>query len=138
MKYLNPKRMYHSFGKKYFLETLFFAVFLLFFYGPLMNTFMLAFAEQYQVPNVLPTKFGLQWWHYIFEQDNLIQSIVNSFLIAVLATLLSMLVCIPAAYALARYEFKGKSFFCSRFSCRMPSPRLACTQHSVFYFINLT
>lgn len=61
MKYLNPKRLYHSFGKKFFFDTLIFSIFLLFFYGPLLNTFMLAFAEQYQVPNVLPTKWGFQW-----------------------------------------------------------------------------
>lgn len=139
MKYLNPKRLYHSFGKKYFFETLFFAVFLLFFYGPLMNTFMLAFAEQYQVPNVLPTKFGLQWWVYIFEQDNLIQSMVNSFLIALLATTLSMLVCIPAAYALARYEFKGKSFFMFSFllSNAFPKIGLYTALGILFYKFNL-
>ncbi len=124
MKYLNPKRLYHSFGKKFFLDTLIFAVFLLFFYGPLLNTLMLAFAEQYQVPHVIPTRFGFKWWSYIFAQDNLIESIVNSFLIAILATVLSMLICIPAAYALARFDFKGKSFFMFSFLLSNAFPKI--------------
>ena len=100
---------------------------------------MLAFAEQYQVPNVLPTKFGLQWWVYIFEPDNLIQSMVNSFFIALLATTLSMLVCIPAAYALARYEFKGKSFFMFSFllSNAFPKIGLYTALGILFYKFNL-
>ncbi len=139
MKYLNPKRLYHSFGKKFFFDTLIFSIFLLFFYGPLLNTFMLAFAEQYQVPNVLPTKWGFQWWAYIFAQNNLIQSIFNSFFIALLATGISMLICIPAAYALARFEFKGKSFFMFSFllSNAFPKIGLYTALGILFYRFNL-
>ena len=39
---LNPKRFYHAVGKKKFLEFILLAVFILFFYGPLMNMLMLA------------------------------------------------------------------------------------------------
>lgn len=124
MKYLNPKRVYQSLGKKFFFETLIFSVFLLFFYGPLLNTLMLAFAEQYQVPHVLPTRFGLEWWAYIFSQNDLLESIANSFLIAVLATGASLLICIPAAYALARFEFKGKSFFMFSFLLSNAFPKI--------------
>ncbi|MDK2780772.1 MAG: putative spermidine/putrescine transport system permease protein [Trichococcus sp.] len=124
MKYLNPKRAYQSLGKKFFFETLIFSVFLLFFYGPLLNTLMLAFAEQYQVPHVLPTRFGFEWWAYIFSQNDLLESIANSFLIAVLATGASLLICIPAAYALARFEFKGKSFFMFSFLLSNAFPKI--------------
>lgn len=124
MKYLNPKRIYKSYGKRFFFETLFFSLFLLFFYGPLVNTLMLAFAEEYQVPNVLPSKFGFQWWQYIFAQENLLQSILSSFFIALFTTFLSMLICIPAAYALARFEFKGKSFFLFSFLLSNAFPKI--------------
>lgn len=124
MKYLNPKRIYHSFGKGFFFETLLFSVFLLFFYGPLLNTFMLALAEQYQVPHVLPTRFGFEWWDYIFSQKDLLEAIANSFLIALLATGASLLICIPAAYALARFEFKGKSFFMFSFLLSNAFPKI--------------
>ena len=42
-KMLNPRRFYHAVGKKKFLEFLLLAVFILFFYGPLLNMLMLAF-----------------------------------------------------------------------------------------------
>ena len=124
MKYLQPRRIYRSFGKKFFFETLIFSLFFLFFYGPLMNTLMLAFAEQYQVPHVIPTKFGFQWWQYILSQDNLLQSIFSSFLIALFTTILSMIICLPAAYALARFEFKGKRFFLFSFLLSNAFPKI--------------
>lgn len=124
MKYLQPRRIYRSFGKKFFFETLIFSLFILFFYGPLMNTLMLAFAERYQVPHVIPTKFGFQWWQYILSQDNLLQSIFSSFLIALFTTILSMIICLPAAYALARFEFKGKRFFLFSFLLSNAFPKI--------------
>ena len=124
MKYLQPRRIYRSSGKKFFFETLIFSLFILFFYGPLMNTLMLAFAEQYQVPHVIPTKFGFQWWQYILSQDNLLQSIFSSFLIALFTTILSMIICLPAAYALARFEFKGKRFFLFSFLLSNAFPKI--------------
>ena len=33
MKYLQPRRIYRSFGKKFFFETLIFSLFILFFMG---------------------------------------------------------------------------------------------------------
>lgn len=89
-----------------------------------MNTLMLAFAEQYQVPHVIPTKFGFQWWQYILSQDNLLQSILSSFLIALFTTILSMIICLPAAYALARFEFKGKRFFLFSFLLSNAFPKI--------------
>lgn len=41
-KMLNPRRFYHAVGKKKFLEFILLAVFILFFYGPLLNMLMLA------------------------------------------------------------------------------------------------
>lgn len=124
MKYLHPKRLYYLLGKQRFFEFLVFVVFLFFFYGPLLNTLMLAFADTYQVPHVLPTKFGFQWWKFILSQPDLIQSILNSFVIASLATLLSMVICIPAAYALARYEFKGKRLILFSFLLSNAFPKI--------------
>ena len=53
-KMLNPRRFYHAVGKKKFLVFILLAVFILFFYGPLLNMLMLAFANEYNVPSVLP------------------------------------------------------------------------------------
>ena len=52
-KMLNPKRFYHAVGKRKFLEFILLAAFILFFYGPMLNMLMLAFADEYSVPAVL-------------------------------------------------------------------------------------
>ena len=54
-KYLNPKRFYYAVGKKKFLEFILLAVFMLFFYGPLMYMCITAFGNVYEVPNIFPT-----------------------------------------------------------------------------------
>lgn len=48
-KMLNPRRFYHAVGRRKFLEFVLLAVFVLFFYGPLLNMLMLAFANEYNV-----------------------------------------------------------------------------------------
>ena len=45
-KMLNPRRFYHAVGRRKFLEFILLAVFILFFYGPLLNLLMLAFANE--------------------------------------------------------------------------------------------
>ena len=81
-KMLNPKRFYHAVGTRKFLEFILLAAFILFFYGPMLNMLMLAFADEYSVPAVLPQAWGFKWWRYVFSQDNLVSSIAQSFIVA--------------------------------------------------------
>ncbi|WP_042147267.1 ABC transporter permease [Paucisalibacillus sp. EB02] len=61
--------------------------------------------------------FTFDWYLNVFETNSLIQSFFLSIQISMIATILALLVGIPAAYALARYSVKGrdilKSFFLS-------------------------
>ncbi|WP_283672884.1 ABC transporter permease [Butyricicoccus sp. Marseille-Q5471] len=123
-KYLNPKRFYHAAGKKHFWEFLILAGFLLFFYGPLLNMIMMAFANKYEVPAVLPQEWGFKWWEFVFSQQSLVSSIVQSLLVAVITTACSMLLCIPAAYALARFKFPGRKVFMLSFLLTNAFPKL--------------
>ena len=139
MKYLSPKAMYHAMGKINFLEYLLFAVFILFFYLPLMNLCMLAFADKYEVPAIIPQKFGFKWWEFVLGQNSLVSSIAMSFLLAVVVTAVSLLLCIPAAYALARFNFKGKKIFLLSFllSNAYPKMGLYISIGIIFYKLNL-
>lgn len=138
-KGLNMRRFYHGVGRKKFFEFIFFAVFLLFFYGPLANTFMLAFANTYQFPNVIPQEFGFQWWDFVFSQDNLVESIFTSFLLAIVTTVVALIICLPAAYAIARFEFKGKKWIMFSFllSNAFPKIGLYTAMGILFYRFNL-
>lgn len=103
------RRLYFSLGKNKFWEYVLLALFLLFFYGPLMNMLLLSFAGDYEYPDVIPRSYGFKWWDYVLSKAQLVQSIGTSLVLAVVVTLLSLAVCLPAAYALARYPFRGRS-----------------------------
>lgn len=123
-KYLNLKRFYYAVGKRKFLEFILFAGFLLFFYGPLVHMIILAFGNTYEAPHVLPTEWGFKWWRLVFQQDELVSSILMSILVALLTTGISLLFCIPAAYALARFNFKGRKLFMFSFLLTNAFPKL--------------
>ena len=123
-KYMNPKRFYHAVGRQKFLEFLLLAVFILFFYGPMLNMLMLAFANEYKVPAVLPQEWGVRWWGYIFQQKSLVTSILQSFIVAIITTLVSMLFCIPAAYSIARFKYPGRKLFMLSFLLTNAFPKL--------------
>ena len=123
-KMLNPRRFYYAVGRKKFFEFLLLAVFILFFYGPLLNMVMLAFANKYEVPNVLPQSWGFKWWGYIFQQKSLVSSMIQSFIIAIVTSLLSMAVCIPAAYSIARFKYPGRKVFMLSFLLTNAFPKL--------------
>ena len=48
MKRMSPKAFYYTIGKKNFFQYILFGIFILFFYMPLMNLCMLAFADKYE------------------------------------------------------------------------------------------
>lgn len=60
-------------------------------------------------PDVFPTVLSLAQWERIFEYTNILGAIKNSVFIAVSATLLSILIALPTAYAIGRrpLRFKG-------------------------------
>lgn len=123
-KYLNPRRFFHAVGKRKFWEFIILAVFILFFYGPLLNMLMLAFANTYEAPAVLPQEWGFKWWEYVFGQESLVSSMIQSFIVAIITTLISMLICIPAAYSIARFKYRGRKMFMLSFLLTNAFPKL--------------
>ena len=109
--------------------------FMLFFYGPLMYMFMLAFAKSYNFPDIIPSEFGFKWWGYVFSQANTFISIRNSFLFAFASTLLSLIICIPAAYALARFQFMGRKIIMFLFLLGNAFPKIGMyTSMGIIYY----
>ena len=124
LKYMNPKRFYHAVGKKKFWEFILLAVFIIFFYGPLLNMTLLAFSNTYEYPHVFAQSWGTKWWSYVFQQKSLVSSIAQSFIIAIATTLISMIFCIPAAYSIARFKFPGRKGFMLSFLLTNAFPKL--------------
>ncbi|MCI1306287.1 MAG: ABC transporter permease subunit [Lachnospiraceae bacterium] len=124
LKYMNPKRFYHAVGKKKFWEFILLAVFIIFFYGPLLNMTLLAFSNTYEYPHVFAQSWGTKWWSYVFQQKSLVSSIAQSFIIAIATTLISMIFCIPAAYSIARFKYPGRKGFMLSFLLTNAFPKL--------------
>ncbi len=57
-----------------------------------------------------PTGFSMKWVQNIFEVEMFTRTFLISIQIAVIGTCIALLIGIPAAYALSRHSFKGKSF----------------------------
>lgn len=113
--------------------------FLLFFYGPLLYMSLLAFARSYSHPDIFPSAYGFSWWAYVFGQSNTLPAILNSFLFAFASTLASCLVCIPAAYALARFEFRARKAVMFLFLLGNAFPKIGMytSMGIIFYRIGL-
>lgn len=139
MRLLSPRAFYHMMGKKHFLQYLLFAAFALFFYLPLTNLCMLAFSNRYEAPAVIPQEFGFKWWEFVLGQNSLAGAVFTSFFLAVIVTAVSLIICIPAAYALARYNFKGKRIFLLSFLLSNAYPRMGLyiSIGILFYKLNL-
>jgi putative spermidine/putrescine transport system permease protein len=136
---LSPRGFYYAVGRRKFIEFLMLSAFLLFFYLPLLNLFMLAFADKYEAPALFPQEWGFKWWEYVLGQKNLVSSIALSFTIAIVSTLVSMCICIPAAYALARFSFPGRKIIFLSFllSDAFPKMGLYIAIGIIFYKLQL-
>ena len=55
--------------------------------------------------------FTLDWYIRLFANEDLLEAIGNSFYVASFATLITLAVGIPAAMALHRFDFPGKTIF---------------------------
>jgi putative spermidine/putrescine transport system permease protein len=109
-----------------------------FILGPLMTLLVWAFAGTWLFPNLLP-EFSLKWWYYVLENPNVGKAIQMSFLSAPIATLLSAVICIPAAYAFARLEFPGRRMLLLSFLSANAFPKIGLyiSIATLFYRLNL-
>nr|WP_255654341.1 ABC transporter permease subunit [Cohnella sp. REN36] len=114
-------------------------VFAVFFAGPLLNLLVLAFSGQWTYPHLLPDQWSFKWWNFVLRKDDVAHSIGLSFLIATIVTALSIVLCIPAAYAFARLRFPLKRFFLFSFLLTHAFPKMGLyvSIAVLFYQLNL-
>ena len=60
----------------------------------------------------------------MFGQKSLVSSMIQSFIIAIATTVISMIFCIPAAYSLARFQYPGRKVFMLSFLLTNAFPKL--------------
>ncbi|WP_427170412.1 ABC transporter permease [Arthrobacter sp. 92] len=121
------------------LVALFVALMVLFILGPLMWLGIHAFAGTWTFPNLLPDDWTLRWWQVVFNDSALAVAVQNSLFFAPMTVLVSAVICLPAAYAFARFNFPGRQFFLiSLFATNaFPKMGLFVTLAALFYALNL-
>ena len=76
--------------------------------GPISTVLLWSFAEQWRYPAIVPQKWGLSYWAETLGRADIRKALPTSLVTTLLVTLLSALICFPAAYAFARLRFRGR------------------------------
>lgn len=121
------------------LVGLFVVLMVVFILGPLLWLGARAFAGNWTFPNLLPDDWTLRWWQVVVNDGALGIAVQNSLFFAPLTVLVSAIICLPAAYAFARFDFPGRRFFLiSLFATNaFPKMGLFVTLAALFYALNL-
>lgn len=77
-----------------------------FIYLPIVIMVIFSFNDQRN--NYYWNGFTLEWYEYLFTQSDLLQYLINSLIVAVAATAISLVVGVLGAMGLMRFEFKLK------------------------------
>lgn len=108
MKHNMTSRIARSISDKS-LVTLVIAV-LLYLYLPIIVLIVFSFNDSSQL--TLPLQgFTLTWYERMANNSDLLTAVWNSLYVACVATALTLIVGVPAALALDRFEFPGKTLF---------------------------
>jgi putative spermidine/putrescine transport system permease protein len=75
---------------------------------PLLVVGTWAFTNVWRYPAVIPQEFGLKFWNQTLARPDVWSAISSSVSLSVTVTLLSAIICLPAAFAFARLDFPGR------------------------------
>ena len=133
-----PRAKTSSIKVKIFLG-FFMAFMALFILGPLVWLAIHAFVTNWTYPNLYPDGWTLHWWTRILENSALSSAIRNSLIITPIVVILSMIICLPAAYAAGRLNFIGrKTFLIGMFAANsFPKIGLFAAIATLYYALNL-
>ncbi|MGT2463423.1 ABC transporter permease [Sinomonas atrocyanea] len=121
------------------LAALFALALAVFIIGPLAWLAVRAFATNWTYPNLLPDGWTLKWWGLVFSDSALGVAVQNSLFFAPITVLVSALICLPAAYAFARFEFPGRRLFLIGLFAANAFPKMGLfvSLAALFYTLNL-
>jgi len=112
---------------------------LVFMMGPLVWLSLRAFSDLWQFPQFLPGNWTVKWWRSVLDDEQLLHSMKLSVIFAMVVTVVSAVICLPAAYAFSRLKFPGRRvLLISLFATNaFPKIGLFITMAGVFYYLHL-
>lgn len=78
--------------------------------SPLIILFIWAISSSWVFPKMIPSNFSVRGFEYILSSGN-IEVLINSIFISLVVVILTLIISIPSAKAIALYDFKGKKLF---------------------------
>jgi putative spermidine/putrescine transport system permease protein len=111
-----------------------------FIFGPLANLLLWTVAEKWYFPHSFPLEYGFSSWVKVFApRGGALDSLRNSLVVAVLTVAVSLLLAIPAGYALARLKLPLRGLILLAFLIPQAFPNLTVYVNvaRIFYEIGL-
>lgn len=107
--------------------------------GPMVTVGLWAFAEVWRFPSPLPQVWGLKFWEQTLSRADVWTALWLSLRLATTVTVVSALICLPAAYAFARMDFPGRNLLFLSFLSIQAFPRfgLLITIATIFLSLKL-
>lgn len=94
-----------------------------FLLSPLLVVVPLSFSND-QFLTFPPESWGIKWYLAMFQHEGMMKALRVSLLLATVVTLISLAVGIPAAYALKRFEFRGRDALTNLFTAPLLLPSI--------------
>jgi len=121
-----------------FLRALLIGLLAVAIFGPLLNMLIWTVAEAWYFPNKLPLRWGFQFWGRVFRPEaGAMVALWTSITIALMTVVMSLLVSIPAGYALSRRTLPLRSFFLLVFLLPQAFPAIAVHMNIARMFYGL-
>lgn len=111
-----------------------------FIFGPLFNMLLWTVAEKWYFPHSFPLEYGFGSWAKVFApRGGAVESLTNSLIVALLTVVVSLLLAIPAGYALARLKLPLRGLILLAFLIPQAFPNLTVYVNvaRIFYEIRL-
>lgn len=107
----------------------------LFLYAPLVVLVVMSFNDSRRTTQW--RGFTLDWYAKVFEDTELVQSLVNSLTIAALSTAISLVLGTLAAIALWRFRFRGKGLVDGGFALPIVVPEITMGVAMLIFFAKI-
>lgn len=85
------------------------AVVFFYLWAPMFVLVLMSFAAK-GVLSFPPTEFTLDWYVVVLQNESVINALITSLKVSIPVTLVTVVLSILLAYAIARYEFPGKEY----------------------------
>jgi putative spermidine/putrescine transport system permease protein len=118
---------------KWTLKTVGYVLAIFIIFGPLSSLVLWSFAQKWFWPNLFPSEYGVFYWKKVLGGD-MMHSLVLSFEIGIIVTILTLILTVPLSYYLARFNIPVKAIILTIFLLPQAFPQLPVFTNTMVMF----